>query len=296
MTSTLESEAPASAPRVPSLSPSRAADFMTCPLLYRFRTIDRLPEAPSVAATRGTLVHSVLEQLFDLPAVDRVPARARDLVAPAWEALVADEPELSGLVDSADALEGFLEGARELVDRYFTLEDPQRLEPHQREQLVEVPLAGGLLLRGYIDRLDRTADGALRVVDYKTGKAPTPGFEARALFQMRFYALALWRLTGVVPRMLQLVYLGSGEIIRYYPDTADLEATQRKVEALWEAIERARESRDWRASPSRLCDWCDHKALCPAWGGTPPPLPSDAPAEADAHDEEPSVRTPGYDV
>ena len=225
-----------------------------------------------------------------------MPARARDLVAPAWEALVADEPELSGLVDSADALEGFLEGARELVDRYFTLEDPQRLEPHQREQLVEVPLAGGLLLRGYIDRLDRTADGALRVVDYKTGKAPTPGFEARALFQMRFYALALWRLTGVVPRMLQLVYLGSGEIIRYSPDTADLEATQRKVEALWEAIERARESRDWRASPSRLCDWCDHKALCPAWGGTPPPLPSDAPAEADAHDEEPSVRTPGYDV
>ncbi len=30
------------APRRPSLSPSRAADFKTCPLLYRFRTIDRL--------------------------------------------------------------------------------------------------------------------------------------------------------------------------------------------------------------------------------------------------------------
>src|SRR3954469_18489640 len=28
------------APRRPSLSPSRAADFKTCPLLYRFRTID----------------------------------------------------------------------------------------------------------------------------------------------------------------------------------------------------------------------------------------------------------------
>jgi len=28
---------------VPSLSPSRASDFMTCPLLYRFRVIDRLP-------------------------------------------------------------------------------------------------------------------------------------------------------------------------------------------------------------------------------------------------------------
>ena len=36
--------ADATAPRRPSLSPSRAADFKTCPLLYRFRTIDRIPE------------------------------------------------------------------------------------------------------------------------------------------------------------------------------------------------------------------------------------------------------------
>ena len=34
-----------------SLSPSRASDFMTCPLLFRFRTIDRLPGA--VLARRG---------------------------------------------------------------------------------------------------------------------------------------------------------------------------------------------------------------------------------------------------
>ena len=57
--------------RIASLSPSRASDFMTCPLLYRFRVIDRLPERPSRAATRGTLVHAVLETLFDLPADER---------------------------------------------------------------------------------------------------------------------------------------------------------------------------------------------------------------------------------
>ncbi|MFE3491290.1 PD-(D/E)XK nuclease family protein, partial [Streptomyces griseus] len=49
-----------SVPRPPlppsSLSPSRASDFMQCPLLYRFRVIDKLPEKPSEAATRGTLV------------------------------------------------------------------------------------------------------------------------------------------------------------------------------------------------------------------------------------------------
>jgi putative RecB family exonuclease len=260
-----------------ALSPSRASDFMTCPLLYRFRVIDRLPERPGLAATRGTVVHAVLEKLFDLPALDRTPERAGVLVGPAWEGLLAAEPDLAALfADDADgsALSGWLASAAELVGRYFTLEDPRRLEPRERELYVETVLDSGLVLRGYVDRLDVANGGAMRVVDYKTGRAPGAGYEAKALFQMRFYALVLWRLRGVVPRLLQLVYLGSGEVLRYEPDEADLRATERKVRALWEAITRAVETGDWRASPSKLCEWCDHKVRCPAFGGTPPPLPT----------------------
>ena len=90
---------------------------------------------------------------------------------------------------------------------------------------------------------------------------------------MRFYALVLWRTTGVVPTLLQLMYLGDREVLRYEPDEADLLATERKLRALWAAIERATRERDFRPSPSRLCGWCDHQALCPAFGGTPPPWP-----------------------
>src|ERR1044072_3918801 len=79
-----------------ALSPSRAGDFLACPLLYRFRTIDKLPEPPSVDAVRGTVVHKVLEDLFDLPAGDRTVARAHDLLAPAWEALQEAEPDVAG--------------------------------------------------------------------------------------------------------------------------------------------------------------------------------------------------------
>src|SRR5436305_6059507 len=86
-----------SGPRPPSLSPSRAADFKTCPLLYRFRTIDRLPERPSPDMARGTLVHAVLERLFDLPAADRTPDAAAALVEPQWQRLVAEQEELAGL-------------------------------------------------------------------------------------------------------------------------------------------------------------------------------------------------------
>ncbi|MGH3470654.1 MAG: RecB family exonuclease, partial [Nocardioidaceae bacterium] len=81
--------------RTNSLSPSRASDFMSCPLLYRFRVIDRLPEKPSIDAVRGSVVHKVLEDLFDLPAFERTRERANLLLEPIWESLLAEEPELA---------------------------------------------------------------------------------------------------------------------------------------------------------------------------------------------------------
>jgi putative RecB family exonuclease len=257
-----------------ALSPSRAADFMTCPLLYRFRTVDRLPEPPSPDAVRGTLVHRVLEELFDLPAGSRTPERAASMVEPTWSALVEAEPDAAGMFGpEGPDVAAWLQSCRGAVERWFSLEDPRRLEPAERELYVEALLDSRLLLRGFVDRLDVAPDGRLRVVDYKTGRAPGPLFEARALFQMRFYALVLWRARGVVPSVLQLVYLGSGEVLRHEPDEAELRATERKVEALWRAIRRAEETGDWRPSPGRLCAWCTHHQHCPAQGGTPPPLP-----------------------
>jgi putative RecB family exonuclease len=278
-----------------ALSPSRAADFMQCPLLYRFRVVDRLPEPPSPAAVRGTVVHAVLERLFDLPAVERTVAAARGLLGPEWDRLREAEPELAALFgDDAAGLREWLASAEDLLERYFQLEDPTRLEPAERELYVQTELPAGLVLRGYVDRLDVAPSGDIRVVDYKTGRAPKEAFEAKALFQMKFYALVLWRARGVVPRLLQLVYLGSGEILRYAPEERELLATERKVLALWDAISRAAETGDWRPSPGRLCDWCDHQALCPAFGGTPPPLPEDAVRRASGA-EAGRVVAPGLD-
>jgi putative RecB family exonuclease len=257
-----------------TLSPSRAADFKTCPLLYRFRTIDRLPERPSLEQARGTLVHAVLEHLYDLPAQRRTPTAAADLADQQWRRLRAEQPELAGVCAATTAdEESFLASARELLDGYFALEDPRRLEPAHRETLISAVIGDELLIRGYVDRLDVAGDGALRVVDYKTGGAPREAFEARALFQLKFYALLLWRTRGVVPRVLRLLYLRDAEICDYTPDAGELLRFERTVLALWRAIENATRNRDFRPQPSRLCDRCHHRSSCPAFGGTPPPFP-----------------------
>jgi putative RecB family exonuclease len=259
-----------------ALSPSRINDFRQCPLLFRFRAIDRLPEPPSSAATRGTLIHAVLERLFDLPANERTPAAARALLGPQWEELRAREPEVDTLFPDGEALATWLGSAADLLETYFTLEDPCRLEPAERELRCEVELPAGVRLRGVVDRLDVARNGALRVVDYKTGRSPSDQFAASALFQMRFYALVLWRLRGVVPRRLQLIYLGDGQTLTYDPDEASLLATERTVLAVWDAVRRATLAQTFQPRPSRLCEWCAHQSLCPAFGGSPPPWPADA--------------------
>lgn len=280
---------PAATPRRrPALSPSRAGDFKQCPLLYRFRTIDRLPERHTRAQVRGTLVHAVLGQLYELPSAQRVPAAARALVGPAWEALRVEAPGLleelfTGPEDPE--LPGWLESAGVLLETYFELEDPRRLEPEARELLVETELASGLLLRGYVDRLDVGVGGQLRVVDYKTGAAPRPVAEARALFQMKFYALALLHLRGVVPTQLRLLYLADAEALTYAPDEDELRAFERTLDAIWAAILAAGATGDFRPSPGRMCEWCSHKARCPAWEGTPPAYPG-WPAEPTAEEVE----------
>jgi putative RecB family exonuclease len=267
-----EPERGAAGRRRPALSPSRASDFKQCPLLYRFRAIDRLPEPRSAAQLRGTLVHAALEELYALPAHERVPDTAMRLIEPALDRVVAAEPDLAGVTERAV----LLREARALLAGYYRLEDPTRFDPQCCEQLIEVELADGTLLRGYVDRIDVAPTGEVRVVDYKTGKAPPAArdlAEFKAMFQMKFYAVALLRSREVMPARLRLLYLADGQVLDYSPEHEELLRFERTLIAIWKAIQAAGASGDFRANPSRLCSWCAHQSLCPAFGGTPPPYP-----------------------
>jgi len=281
--------------RRPALSPSRAADFKQCPLLYRFRAIDRLREPSSTAQVRGSVVHAALEQLYALPAAQRVPDTAMTLVEPAWERVVAAQPELADDFEPGLRV-ALLDEARALLSGYYRLEDPTRFDPQSCEQRVEVELEDGTLLRGFVDRIDVAPTGELRVVDYKTGKAPPEAralAEFKAMFQMKFYAVALLRSRGVLPARLRLVYLADSQVLDYTPDLDELLRFEKTLMAIWRAIQSAGVTGDFRPSPSRMCDWCAHHSRCPVFGGTPPPYPGwpAAPEEGSAAEDDVVLRT-----
>jgi putative RecB family exonuclease len=269
------SDDPVAPPRRPALSPSRASDFKQCPLLYRFRAIDRLPEPSSTAQVRGSVVHGALEQLYALPAASRSADTAVTLVDPAWDRVVAEQPELADEFEP-ELRAQLLDEARALLTGYYRLEDPTRFDPESCEQRVEVELSDGTLLRGFVDRIDVAPSGELRIVDYKTGKAPSATrelAEAKAMFQMKFYAVALLRSRNVLPARLRLLYLADGQVLDYTPELDELERFEKTLMAIWRAIQSAGVTGDFRPKPSRLCDWCAHHEHCPVFGGTPPPYP-----------------------
>jgi putative RecB family exonuclease len=278
-----------------ALSASRASDFKACPLLYRFRAVDKLPEPVGLDAARGTLVHAVLEDLFGLSPELRTESVALDLVTPTWERLCEVVPAWRDLFpsdDSAgdDGLATWLESARDRVRSYFTLEDPTRFSAEARELLIEVEVGDGVPLRGYLDRVDVAPNGAVRIVDYKTGRAPGELFEQSALFQMKLYALMVLRSRGVVPQQLKLLYLGDSRWLTYVPGEEELVAFERTLAPLWSAILLARRTGDFRPRPGKICGWCAHQAFCPEFGGTPPPYPFPVEAISRVDADQPAAR------
>ncbi|HUY63607.1 MAG TPA: PD-(D/E)XK nuclease family protein [Acidimicrobiales bacterium] len=251
-----------------SLTPSKVSSFTDCALAFRYSYIDRLPEAPSLPAARGTLVHRALERLFwDHDPGSRSPATAHAELAAAWDELRGHE-EFTGLGLDARSEQELLADATSLVDGYFRIENPDQVEAVGVELTLEADV-GGLLLRGIIDRLDRTPEGEFVVVDYKSGRAPSAQQEQHRLGGVQFYALLCEEVLGVRPAKVRLLYLRDSVSIEAVPSDQAQRGLRLRTAAVGSAIERACSTEDFRPKVSALCNWCSFKPLCPAHGGDP---------------------------
>jgi putative RecB family exonuclease len=250
-----------------SLSPSRVDAFTSCPLAFRFASIDRLPEPPNPHAAKGSLVHRALELLFCREPAERTPSNAAIDLAKAIDEVRADEEfQLLHLDDEAER--AFFADAERLVERYFAMEDPTTVRAIGLELRLAVQV-GALQLRGIIDRLELDDEGGLVVTDYKTGRPPMVDREQPRLGGVHFYAFLCEQLFGKRPARIQLMYLSTGEVIETRPTAQSTSYLPRRTEAVYQAVARACATQDFRPRTGPLCAYCGYKQWCPAFGGDP---------------------------
>jgi putative RecB family exonuclease len=250
-----------------SLSPSSMGTFTSCPLSFRFSYIERLPEPPSAPASKGTLVHLALQHLMWRPAAERTLEAGLQDLARAKADLEA-HPEFD-LHLTEEEWAAFYADAEVLLRRYFDMEDPRDITVLGLELRVCAETSDGVLIRGIIDRLELDANGDLVVTDYKTGSAPSEGWEQKSMAGVHIYSLLCERMFGKRPARVQLLYLSKPERIVTVSSDQSIRGVEVKSGAVMKAVRTACMRDDFRARQSALCAYCSFQEFCPAYGGNP---------------------------
>lgn len=254
--------------------PTALETYRTCPRKWSFdqdRELKRQHRKPSIPAFVGSCVHEALEVFFDparTPMPERTHERLVQLLRDAWagklawgaraEARRQERRQLFGHDRATEA--GVGEKAKHMLFRFVRTAD-LTVVPMTTEQFHEAPIAGGRhVLAGKIDRVDRLADGSLRLVDYKTGRSKSAALLRAEDLQLPAYALILSRKFKAPVARCAMLYLDEDIEVGFEPDEAWLHAREA---ALIELIDRLEADTTRPPTPGPACSFCDYRAICP---------------------------------
>lgn len=243
------------------LSPSSLLTLEQCSLKFRYSKIDKLPEESGIEAMLGNFVHDALECMYGMPANTRTLEGMRGILSGLWE----DEwgPKIKKVVSGEKNLREVRWKAWWAVENLFELEDPTSIIPAGLETHVEGEI-DGVKIHGYVDRWGPTSDGSMAITDYKTGKTPAKRYRGDKFFQLQVYADLVRDTQGVALEKLELLYLKSGDRLIQEISEEHQDKMRAKVVESRRKLEQLCETEGFEPNPTRLCDWCSFKSICPA--------------------------------
>ncbi len=241
------------------LSPSQAEAYKACPRRYALERRLRVDAGSGLYAELGGMIHRVLEEA-ERAALERGEGRstveeALELLGGLWSA---------GLFGGGAWAEAWWRRAERIVRRLYELW-PSPAHPVALEHHLSLTM-GDVSWQGRADRIE-AENGAVRVVDYKTGKTPASRAEAGASPQLGFYLLAAARDPEIcrhgTPTEAEFWYPAhEARRLTVRPfDPDNLPAVEEELGGIARGIF----AEDWAPRVGPVCQRCPVRGVCPAW-------------------------------
>jgi DNA helicase II / ATP-dependent DNA helicase PcrA len=232
------------------LSYTQISTYQTCPLKYKFSYILNIPTPPSHALSFGSTIHDTLRDFHSYQMMGNTITLETllKIYQKNWQPL--------GYLDQEHRDRQFEKG-KELLTNYYDQNAGSKIKPLEIEKSFNIRI-DGVRFYGRIDRIDPLENGAVEIIDYKTGN-PKGQKEVDKDSQVAFYALGVKEALKLRPEKLSLYFVESGEKITTTRTEKDLEDKKEEVKEVLTQIK----SGDFEATPGHHCEWCDYKEICP---------------------------------
>lgn len=242
---------------VKSLSYSQLNTYEFCPLKYKYQYVLKIPTTPHGSASFGSSVHNTLQKFYKLYAEDQeigLP-HLMNLLEASWIPIG---------YRSREEQKRQKEEARQMLENYFHSFHSQEIAVMDLEKMFKIKVGSDIFLTGKIDRVDEKGDGAIEIIDYKTGRMPDDK-KLKKDMQLAIYAMAASDY-GLYQKPIEKInlsfyYLAHREKITLQRTEEDIHDVKMKVRDIAEKI------RDGHFPPNtgKWCDSCDFRMICEAW-------------------------------
>ena len=234
------------------LSATAVETYETCPLQFKFEREWKLSRQVHAAVQYGAAMHRVLRTHYDSVRLGRTKSDDELMQ------LFRDDLAASGIQDKYQQELYLKQGLEQLRDFLAGTRSAPPPEVLHTEEWFDVQIAGAKVA-GRIDRVDRTADGNVAIVDYKTGKARSQE-DADESLQLSIYAMAAREKWGY--RVAELVFHNLEGNVPVFSKRTEFQLAEARERV--QAVARGIAEGNFKPKPDFYCNFCAFRGLCPA--------------------------------